>query len=70
MREAVERVGSPRYFSGTNAPYIWVKGPEELTSWQTFDRILNGAKCLVGSLQEAVLAQGEGYFPDLSLQQP
>src|SRR5204863_899272 len=27
-------------FGGLNAPYIWVKTPERLTSWEMFDRML------------------------------
>jgi len=60
LREAVEQIGL-EVFGGTNAPYIWVKGPEGLTSWQTFDRILNELNVVV-TPGSGFGAQGEGYF--------
>ncbi|MEY2536302.1 MAG: LL-diaminopimelate aminotransferase [Verrucomicrobiota bacterium] len=60
LREAVRQIGL-KVFGGTNAPYIWVKGPEGLTSWQTFDRILNELNVVV-TPGRGFGAQGEGYF--------
>ena len=60
LREAVKDIGL-EVFGGTNAPYIWVKGPEGLTSWQTFDRILNELNVVV-TPGSGFGAQGEGYF--------
>ena len=39
LREAAARAGL-RVYGGVNAPYIWVKTPAGLTSWQMFDRML------------------------------
>ena len=48
-------------FGGINAPYIWVKTPDGLTSWQIFDRIL-GKLNVVITPGAGFGAQGEGYF--------
>ena len=37
LRDACEKIGL-KVFGGVNAPYIWVKTPDGLTSWQMFDR--------------------------------
>ena len=39
LREAVTDSGLAVY-GGVNAPYIWVRGPEGVTSWEIFDRLL------------------------------
>jgi LL-diaminopimelate aminotransferase len=45
---------------GVNAPYIWVKTPGKLTSWEYFDRLLSDAHvvCTPGS---GFGPSGEGY---------
>jgi LL-diaminopimelate aminotransferase len=48
-------------FGGTNAPYIWVKTPESVTSWQMFDRMLNELNVVI-TPGSGFGAQGEGYF--------
>ena len=48
-------------FGGINAPYIWVKTPDGLTSWQIFDRILGKLKVVI-TPGAGFGAQGEGYF--------
>ena len=48
-------------FGGVNAPYIWVKTPGGLTSWQTFDRILRELNVVI-TPGAGFGAQGEGYF--------
>src|SRR5207237_8203101 len=40
LREAVEAAGL-KVFGGINAPYIWVKTPEGVSSWEMFDSMLN-----------------------------
>lgn len=47
-------------FGGTNAPYIWVKTPENMTSWQMFDHMLNELNVVV-TPGSGFGAQGEGY---------
>ena len=48
-------------FGGINAPYIWVKTTEGLTSWQMFDRML-GELNVVITPGAGFGAHGEGYF--------
>lgn len=60
LREAVEAAGLQVY-GGVNAPYIWVRGPEGVTSWQIFDRMLNEANIVV-TPGSGFGRAGEGYF--------
>jgi len=48
-------------FGGVNAPYIWVKTPDGLTSWQMFDRMLCELNVVI-TPGSGFGAQGEGYF--------
>src|SRR5438552_9821489 len=48
-------------FGGVNAPYIWVKTSEGLTSWQMFDRMLRELNVVI-TPGAGFGAQGEGYF--------
>ena len=48
-------------FGGLNAPYIWVKTPERLTSWEMFDRMLRQLNVVI-TPGAGFGAQGEGYF--------
>ena len=48
-------------FGGINAPYIWVKTPDGLTSWQLFDRMLRELNVVI-TPGAGFGAQGEGYF--------
>ena len=48
-------------FGGVNAPYIWVKTPDGLTSWQMFDRMLRELNVVI-TPGSGFGAQGEGYF--------
>ena len=50
-----------KVFGGANAPYIWVKTPKGLTSWETFDRMLNELNVVV-TPGSGFGAQGEGYI--------
>ena len=60
LREACEQIGLEVY-GGVNAPYVWVKTPKGLTSWQMFDRLLKEVKVVV-TPGAGFGAQGEGYF--------
>ena len=60
LRNAAAEAGLET-FGGINAPYIWVKTPDGLTSWQIFDRIL-GKLNVVITPGAGFGAQGEGYF--------
>ncbi len=48
-------------FGGVNAPYIWVKTPNGISSWEFFDKMLNEAN-IVGTPGAGFGASGEGYF--------
>ena len=46
---------------GVNAPYIWLKTPRGMTSWEFFDHLLEKAH-VVGTPGSGFGAAGEGYF--------
>lgn len=46
---------------GVNAPYIWLKTPEKMTSWEFFDHLLEKAN-VVGTPGSGFGPSGEGYF--------
>jgi LL-diaminopimelate aminotransferase len=60
IREGLAAVGLTAY-GGRNAPYIWVKTPAGLDSWQFFDKLLNEAH-VVGTPGAGFGPSGEGYF--------
>ena len=47
--------------SGTNSPYIWLKCPDGMGSWEYFDYLLHNAE-IVGTPGEGFGKNGEGYF--------
>jgi LL-diaminopimelate aminotransferase len=49
------------YCGGRNAPYIWLRCPDDLGSWEFFDYLLNEIQ-VVGTPGEGFGACGEGYF--------
>ena len=49
------------YCGGENAPYIWLKCPNAMGSWEFFDYLLNEIQ-VVGTPGEGFGACGEGYF--------
>ena len=48
-------------FGGVNAPYIWLKVPAGMTSWDFFDKLLHEAN-IVGTPGSGFGPSGEGYF--------
>lgn len=46
---------------GVNAPYIWLKTPDNMTSWEFFDYLLEKAN-VVGTPGSGFGPSGEGYF--------
>ncbi|MDP0492346.1 MAG: LL-diaminopimelate aminotransferase [Verrucomicrobiota bacterium JB023] len=48
-------------FGGVNAPYVWVKCPEGISSWEMFDKMLNEAQVVV-TPGSGFGSAGEGYF--------
>ncbi len=60
LRDGLQQIGIDVY-GGVNAPYIWLKTPGGLTSWDFFDRLLEAGH-LVGTPGSGFGAAGEGYF--------
>src|SRR5690606_5848507 len=60
VREGIGKLGLD-VFGGENAPYVWLKTPGKLTSWEFFDKLLNEAH-VVGTPGSGFGAAGEGYF--------
>ncbi len=48
-------------FGGVNAPYIWLKTPNGMSSWEFFDYLLENAN-VVGTPGSGFGPSGEGYF--------
>ena len=46
---------------GVNAPYIWLKTPDNMTSWEFFDYLLENAN-VVGTPGSGFVPSGEGHF--------
>ncbi len=60
LMEALDKLGI-WYCGGKNAPYIWLRCPKGMDSWQFFDYLLNEIQ-VVGTPGEGFGACGEGYF--------
>jgi LL-diaminopimelate aminotransferase len=60
MRESLKETGFA-VFGGVNAPYVWVKTPNNMKSWDFFDKLLNDAN-VVGTPGSGFGPSGEGYF--------
>jgi LL-diaminopimelate aminotransferase len=48
-------------YGGVNAPYIWLKTPDNMSSWDFFDYLLEKVQ-IVGTLGAGFGPSGEGYF--------
>ncbi len=60
VRKNMEEIGLNVY-GGVNSPYIWVKTPESMDSWEFFDLLLKEAH-VVGTPGVGFGPSGEGYF--------
>ncbi|MBI4271907.1 MAG: LL-diaminopimelate aminotransferase [Candidatus Rokubacteria bacterium] len=60
IREGLQAAGLT-VFGGRNAPYIWVRTPAGLSSWDFFDKLLGEAH-VVGTPGSGFGPSGEGYF--------
>ena len=60
IREGLQSIGITCY-GGVNAPYIWLKTPGGLSSWDFFDKLLNECH-VVGTPGSGFGPSGEGYF--------
>ncbi len=59
MRETLTDMGLEVY-GGTDAPYLWIRTPTGMTSWQFFDEMLHKA-CVVCTPGAGFGPAGEGY---------
>ncbi|MFA6186630.1 MAG: LL-diaminopimelate aminotransferase [Phycisphaerae bacterium] len=60
IRKSLTALGYEVY-GGINAPYIWLKTPKKMTSWEFFDCLLSKAN-VVGTPGSGFGAAGEGFF--------
>lgn len=50
-----------KYFGGKHSPYIWLKCPNNMSSWEFFDYLLENIQ-VVGTPGEGFGKNGEGFF--------
>ena len=60
MRSELQNLGF-KVFGGINAPYVWIKVPDKMSSWDFFDYLLEKAN-VVGTPGSGFGKAGEGYF--------
>ncbi len=60
MRNKLKLAGF-KVFGGENAPYVWIKVPDQMSSWDFFDYLLDKAN-VVGTPGSGFGLAGEGYF--------
>lgn len=60
IREGLKAAGITAY-GGVNAPYIWLKTPNDMPSWDFFDKLLTEVN-IVGTPGVGFGPCGEGYF--------
>ena len=60
IKNGLEEAGFKTY-GGVNSPYIWLKVPDNMTSWEFFDKLLEEAN-VVGTPGSGFGPSGEGYF--------
>lgn len=60
IKQGLEEAGYTVY-GGTNSPYVWLKLPDGMKSWDFFDKLLSEAN-VVGTPGVGFGPSGEGYF--------
>ena len=60
MKNKLQNAGY-KVYGGDNAPYIWIKVPDQMTSWDFFDFLLQKVG-VVGTPGSGFGLAGEGYF--------
>ena len=60
IRDGLVNAGYTVY-GGINSPYIWLKTPNNMKSWDFFDKLLNDVN-IVGTPGSGFGPSGEGYF--------
>ena len=68
IRTSLTKLGYKAY-GGVNAPYIWMKTPDDLSSWDFFDELLTKAG-VVGTPGSGFGPAGEGFFRLSALAKP
>lgn len=60
IKEGLEEAGYAVY-GGVDSPYVWLKVPKNMTSWEFFDKLLEEVN-IVGTPGSGFGEHGEGYF--------
>ncbi len=60
IKNGLESIGI-RVYGGVNAPYIWMRTPNGMDSWEFFDKLLSEAN-IVGTPGVGFGPSGQGYF--------
>ena len=60
IADTMDEIGI-KYFGGVNSPYIWLKCPNGMKSWEFFDYLLENIN-VVGTPGAGFGENGEGYF--------
>jgi len=68
IRKTLSEIGYTVH-GGVNAPYLWIKTPNGLDSWEFFDQLLKKAN-VIGTPGAGFGPAGEGYFRLTAFAQP
>ncbi|MFH0755390.1 MAG: LL-diaminopimelate aminotransferase [bacterium] len=60
IKQGLESIGL-KVYGGENAPYVWMKIPQNMKSWDFFDKLMNETK-VIGTPGAGFGPAGEGYF--------
>lgn len=60
IKQGMESIGM-KVYGGVNAPYIWLKTPDGLSSWEFFDKLLHECR-VIGTPGAGFGKSGEGFF--------
>ena len=60
IKESLQSMGYTAY-GGVNSPYIWLKTPDQMTSWEFFDYLLDKAN-VIGTPGSGFGPSGEHFF--------
>lgn len=60
IKQGLEEEGF-KVYGGVNSPYVWLRVPENMSSWKFFDKLLEEVN-IVGTPGSGFGPSGEGYF--------
>lgn len=60
IKQCLEEAGF-KVYGGVNSPYVWLKVPKNISSWEFFDKLLEEVN-IVGTPGSGFGPSGEGYF--------